>query len=297
MALRSYILKLQEGKMPNLNLYSCGQGISLVFDSREFMEEMLGSDFIKKYIPSPEIEHGGIIIPAKINVSSRENFSFSGDYPEFNYCGNNLYDVLFLSEFMLERARQEADMYSIHSSSASRNGKAVLLFGWKDTGKTSVALHLAREHGFKFLSEGRTVMDKDFRITGKIHHIEEDNDYLKERYGFDDSCLDVSRLCPISSDNDEMELMIYPQITGYPLEIRPWDFAKASYHMHELFGYVIRGATKNLNNYQCPVQSIDTPELAKKRCKFVNSLVNSKKVIQIRGSLEDICKTIDSMMA
>ena len=282
--------------MPDLNLYSCERGISMIFDSTEFMEKMLDSDFIKKYIPSPKIEIGAKILVPRVNISRSNDFCFSGDFPEFNYYGNNFYDALFLSEFMLERARQEAGMYSIHSSCAGRNGKAVVLFGWKDTGKTSVALHLAREHGFKFLSEGRTVIDSDFRIAGKIHHIEEDNDYLKEKYGFGDSCLDVSKLCPISSDKDEVELMIYPQITGYPLEIKSWDFAKASYHMHELFGYVIRGATKNINNYQCPLQSIDTPELSKKRCGFVNSLVNNKKVIQIRGSLEDICNTLDGML-
>jgi len=287
---------MRQNKQFNLNLSSCRKVISLLFDNEEFRKKLLGSDFIKKYIPSPNINLNGQSALPRINITKSPAFHLNGNYPEFNYKGHNFNDILFLAEYMLERLRQEDGLYSIHSSCAEKKGKAVLLYGWKDTGKTSTALHLAREYGFNFLSEGRTVIDNSFNISGTIKFLEEDNDFLKEKYNFNENCLDISKICNMSNQASKLSLLVYPQITNTQLEVKIWDDDKNKYHFYEQFSQVIRGVAKNINDYSCPIDSIDTMELAIKRTQFINHLSQSFKTYQIRGSLESICDTINQII-
>ncbi|MBN1377268.1 hypothetical protein JW949_02950 [Candidatus Woesearchaeota archaeon] len=286
---------MEDNLEKKINLISCKQniGVTLRFNDKNFLKEVIESDFIKKYIPSPKISFQSQDDFPIINIKKSRLFSLSGDFPKINYQGDNLKDILFIADYFLERARQENKLYSIHSSSVEKDSKAVLLFGWKDTGKTSVALNLARNYSFNFLSEGRTVIDKDFIICGCIHYLEEDNEFLKKEYDFSEDCLYVSKLCTLSSNNkSRLVLLVYPQITQGPLEVRQWDENKSRYHMYELFSYIIRGVAKNINNYSCPLPSIDTIELAKKRSDFIKNLVDKNKIYQLRGKIEDICDEI-----
>ncbi len=281
-----------------LNLASCGQGIGLSFNNERFLKDMIASDFIKKYIPSPEITENpksDFYISPRIVVKDSNVFAFEENYPEFKYQGNDFYDILFLAEYLLERKRQEANLYSTHSSCAEKEGKAVLLYGWKDTGKTSTAIHLAKEHGFKFFSEGRTVIDDDFNLVGTIQYLEEDNEFLKNKYNFQENCLDVTKLCEVSNVIPKLNMLVYPQITESPFEARIWDDGKNRYHLYEQFSQVIRGVAKNINDYTQPVQSIDTPKLAMQRALFTKKLSDKFKTQQLRGSLEDICKEINKV--
>jgi len=276
-----------------LKVSSCYEDIFLNFHSDKVLEKTIKSDFMKKFIPNSEISETKVEGSPKIDIYYDEKFNLEGEYPSFTYYGDNYRDILYLSQFMFERKRQETGKYGIHSSCAEDDSGAVVLFGWKDSGKTSVAIHLAKEYGFLFSSESRTIIDRDLNVVGRIKFLEEDNGFLKKKYNFGGDCLDISKICNLSSDKKTpLDLMIYPQITGDSLIVREWDNQKALYHMYELFSYGIRGVAKNINDYNCPLQSLDTIELAKQRTEFVKDLVNKKKVIQIRGNIDDICKEI-----
>ena len=94
----------------------------------------------------------------------------------------------------------------------------MLLFGWKDTGKTSVAINLARNHGFKFVSEGRTVIDTKYKIVGKIQHLEEDNDFCVQDF-MNEGKKSCSRLCEAIILLDRRKIsVVAPRSLAIPLQ-------------------------------------------------------------------------------
>ena len=276
------------------SLLSCNVGVNIESDEF-FLEKILSNNFIRKYIPSPKIGNPLILSPL-IKVTFSSYFNLIEDYPLYHYQGCNELDVLYLAQYLLERMRQEANMYTIHSSCAERKGKAIILFGWKDTGKTSVAINLAKNYAFNFVSEGVTVIDDNKQVIGRVHYLEEDNDFFKKKYHFSADCIDVNKICKCTQELCKVELFVYPQISIDNNIIEWTGTDKAKFHLFELFSMDIRGVFKNLNNYTFPLRSIDTPFLARKRARFTRNLAEKTRILQIRGGMKFICETISDLL-
>ena len=148
--------------MYKLIIASCDEEVEIL--SINSLKELLEtSTFGNRYIPSLKIKENGNP-KARLKVELSNKFNLKGRFPYLKYEGENPVDILVLAEYMLERLRQENHKYSIHSSSVEKNGQGIIFFGWKDSGKTSLSLKLTLEYSFNFLSEGKTVIDKDFNV-------------------------------------------------------------------------------------------------------------------------------------
>ncbi len=272
-------------------LSSCGVGVN-VEAPESFLTQILKNDFIKKGFPSLSLHKPDFSSPI-IRVNFSDKFSLSENYPLFEYSGNNALDVLFMAQHVLERRRQEKNMYCINSSCAEFQGKAVILFGWKDTGKTSVAINLSRKKGFEFVSESMTVMNPKKEIVGRIHFLEEDNDFLKKKYGFEEDCLSIEKICEVSSSPCSVKMFVYPQLASENKLLNWTDTDKARFHLYEQFSMEIRSVFKNIHDYSRPLMPLDTVELSLKRAEFTKLLAHETVILQIRGDLDFICDKIE----
>jgi len=73
----------------------------------------------------------------------------------------------------------------LHGSAVAKNGKAYLFLGGNQVGKTTIALNLVYNHGFKLLSDDYLLIKKDilFAFPDKIRVTPKVVDYLKLKVG------------------------------------------------------------------------------------------------------------------
>jgi hypothetical protein len=77
------------------------------------------------------------------------SFPWNDDIPELFNPGEPFHHLLLYPiRFLLETLRQEASEYTLHASTVVRDGRAILIAGEAEAGKTTTALHLCRTHGF-----------------------------------------------------------------------------------------------------------------------------------------------------
>ena len=193
--------------------------------------------------------------------------------------------------YVMNRLRQERGEYAIHSSSVEKNEKAIILFGWKDSGKTTVSLNLCNKYGFKFLSEGRTIVSNDLKVAGRVLHVEKKKTSLHAKYADRRRPLLDESMCSPIDKKPKVGMLVYVQLSPFN-EVYRWDYEKSKYHLYGLFTHDIRGESKLLNNYTWPLRDIDTQKLAFERERFVDKLVSEVPVYQIRGSSNFISKKI-----
>jgi len=275
------------------SLSSCDVSIN-VSAPESVLERILSSNAVYEVLPSPSIGEEVKDSPL-IEITESDEFEVIEDYPHYYYKGKSASDVMLIAMLMLERLREEKGEYSIHSSSVEKDGKAVILFGWKDSGKTTTALNLCNNFYFKFLSEGRTVVDRDLKIVGRMLGVDNDHHSLKGKYiNRTKRLLDEDKYSPLDKES-KLALMVYVQLSPYNEVIR-WEPLKAKFHLYELFTHDIRGQGSLINNYSKPLKPVDTEELADARAKFVDKLTLNVPVYQIRGTPDFISEKIAEIL-
>lgn len=260
----------------------------------KFLTRILRRNTIPRIIPDSSIDEAVDSAPL-IKVTESDTFIFKDTYPIYYYSGKKIDDIIFIAQYALNRKREEKGKYSIHSSAVEKNGNAIILFGWKDTGKTTTAIKLTEEYDFKFVSEGSTVIDENLKICGRILLLEGDKGYLKTKYNFKNKYKAMNELCCVSDNSAKIKMMIYVQLSPFK-EVKLWGNTNQSkFHMYELFSQDIRGVTKIINNYKMPLKSLDTKKIAFCRAKFINKLVSNVPIYQIRGDPEFVSKIINNI--
>lgn len=277
--------------MYKLIIDSCNEKVEILSTNslKEILETSISS-FGKRYIPSLKIKEEGNP-KARLEIELTSKFNLKGKFPYLKYEGENPVDMLVLTEYMLERLRQENCKYSIHSSSVEKNGKGIIFFGWKDSGKTSLSLKLSLEYGFNFLSEGKTIIDKDFKVVGCIHRLESKKEFIKRKFKLEDSLNNLTL-----SKGARAKLFIYPQITFEKLKIENWNNEIGDFHLYEHFSWKIRAANARIYDFSYPLPSLDTQKIARERSNFIKNLINKIKVYHIRGRPKDICAKVDELI-
>lgn len=274
--------------MYELIVNSCNEEVKLL--STHSLKEILESSaFGKRYIPSLKIKEKGNP-KANLEVKISNDFEIKGNFPNLKYSGKSMIDVLVLSEYMLERLRQENNKYSIHSSSVEKNGKGIVFFGWKDSGKTTLSLMLSQKYGFNFLSEGKTVIDGNLNVVGCIHSLESNKEFIQKNFGNE-----ILNELPLSNQA-KVKMFIYPQITFENLKIENWNNEMGDFHLYENFSWKIRAANARINDFSHPLSSLDTFEIAKRRSDFVKKTIGEVEIYHLRGNPEDICKKVEELI-
>ncbi len=277
----------------SLALESCGVGINIIGD-RKLVLKTLNDKLIKKIVTSPSINNVNKRYPY-VFVNRSNKFHLKENYPKSEYTGNKPKDIISIAKHLLERKKQESMMYSIHGSAVSREGKAIFLFGWKDTGKSSTAISLVKNNKFNFVSDGQATIDRNANIVGKIKIMEEISPYIKEHYKIYEDMKGLNQ--DSIEEKPRIAAFVYPQITGNNVKIIWGNSKKSIFHMYELLSIEIRGLYScYIDGFKRPLSSLDTIDLSVKRIGLARKIAKSIPIVQIKGSMKFICNEIEKLL-
>lgn len=286
--------QISDSKHARVSLNSCGVGVNLVGDGK-FLSEILSDELIGRTLSSPSVGPANGKNPTLI-VHKSNRFILREGYPEAVYYGKNKDDVVSIAKHMLERRKQEQGLYTIHGSAVSKNDRAVFLFGWKNTGKTSVAISLTRLKGFSFVSDGQATIDKNIRLVGSVPVIEEIYPYIRQKYKVSKDLNELRHEDP--SKKVKIGMFVFPQIACGNKVIEWGNSPKSIFHMYELLSIEIRGIYSSyINGFRRPLSSLDTLALSVKRLSLARKIASEVPIFQIRGNINFICNTIDRIFS
>jgi hypothetical protein len=99
------------------------------------------------------------------NRIMRVGFPWSDQVPELFDAGEPFHSLLLYPiRMLLESVWQQLGEYAVHASAVVRHGRAILLTGGPEAGKTTTAMHLCRSAGFSLYANDQT------RMTVRNHH-------------------------------------------------------------------------------------------------------------------------------
>lgn len=258
-----------------VSLRSCGVGINFR-GPKETLDRILDEKNLLT-IANHSIEEPIKNAP-RITIHENENFKLYERYPVYTYYGNSMEDAFRVGKYMLERTLQENGVYSIYSTTAKKNGMAVVLFGDTNSGKTTLGRKLVKDYGFRFVSDSKTTIDKNLNVIEDINYTDFKNTNLSRK--------------PCTAN-----VFVYPIITNFNEGVTDWTGKnKALYELNRQFNIIMRGVVKTIDNYSYTLKCLDTKKMSLDRAKFVKKLCQNSNVLKIRGSQDFICKSIASYL-
>lgn len=287
---------------------------SIIIDTNNLslFEEIINFDFTYKYIPSVQLkklssEHiQDDFFHLKITDTSEENLHFQFE----KTCATlvcslglnvNLRDIVSVIDYCLDYVRQGAGVYNIHGSSVTKDDKGIIIIGSiSGLGKTSLALNLCTQHGFKFVGDEKMLISSDGNIIGGAKMIEFNKPGLFKSVNPDlnnKKIEDLSKLISIEDASCRLSLVIQPLIvTGAKLDVEEWPEIKTEWHLYEEMSRKIRGISRRISNFSYPLDSIDTFEIAQKRINTAKHISKQAKGYCIRGDLKSVMSEIINLL-
>lgn len=271
---------------------SAGVRVSVTSPNLELIQALKKSEFLVRYVPSYRILDKSIHVSANIVLRIGRPF-FHLKYPKADYV-NILYeekDIVSLIEYLLERARQEVNIYCLHSSSVIVGGKNIIFWGGASgMGKTRLALALSERFGAQLYSDEKTLLNLKQNITvGGVTTIYLSKPYLQKKFeGVNfHQFFQPERSFPVG-------LFVYPNVekNSNSVHIERWDTNKFGWHLYEELSRKIRGTSRRIFHNTLPVLSIDSLPIAKRRSAEVEAYIQKIPCYYMRGSEKLICENI-----
>src|SRR3989344_805571 len=251
----------------NLIIESAGANIKIESDNLEILRSVERDPFLDEYIPNCEIVKNHLKkIDCGIIINKSKIFKIRLLYP-IVYCFQpKMVDVkglIALIGYLLERARNEKDIYSIHSSVIAKKGKAVIIFGGAtNLGKTITAKMAADKFGWLFYADEIALIDSlKNKIIGGVK-IAVNCDKFK------------SFQLPNTNEEPRLTAFVHPHIDNGLNQIKKWNRNKFFWHLKEELARKIRGGSKAINFFSYPLGSLDTFIIAKKRLEFAKKIAS-----------------------
>ncbi|MDP1719333.1 MAG: hypothetical protein Q8L24_02830 [bacterium] len=265
-----------------LNISSAGAALLVEFSDRALAEKIRTDDFLKKYIPDPVVREGRVSGPdCSLKISRGPRFSVKLAYPSVDCVQPRRVDVrglISLMGYLLERARAEKNVHSLHSSVVVKGGKAVVLFGGTtNLGKTSVA-KAAGKVGWSFYSD-EVALIWSGRVIGGAR-VATNSDRFKDFI--------------LSADHGKypIAVFVHPHIDNGLSEVVKWQKNKFLWHLKEELARKLRGGSKAVNFSSYPLESLDTFAIASARLKLARRLADRVPCYEVRGTPEQIAERI-----
>ncbi|NLB72385.1 MAG: hypothetical protein GX797_10355 [Chloroflexi bacterium] len=266
--------------------------------SPKVLEEILSSSFLREYIPNLSFPQMGK--PSfEIEVKNGDTLRFHTNKCSFaeitGLLGRDfsVEDLITVIEYCFELIRQNAGIYCMHASASCSNGKVVVLMGGASgIGKTKVNYLLVRNHGFKFVSDEKTLINKNLNVIGGISKIVVNKEILLKNTDIQEYGVRQSEtITPIG--------YIFQPITveGGKLFLDKWDANKANFHIYEELSRKIRGISRRINNFMFPLHAIDTKDNSYNRSELARAISNKILCSTIYGSPEEVAEFISNKVA
>ncbi len=257
------------------------------------LSDITNDDFFSSYIPSALILNNCEKFDAVITIKKSSKNQIKLTYPniELEYIDFNPKDAISLTEYILERARQEKGIICVHGASAIVDGKAIVCWGpATGMGKTSLALKLSE--GGMFYSDEKVLVDLiNKKTVGRIKNQYVSNDYWRKKLGNSKYFVHENTAEDLEY---EISLFSYGLICNqeeYMFDI--WTSDKFLWHLYEESCRKIRGTSRMFFGNTYPVMSLDTEELAANRMKLVKEFTKNVKAIYYKGNIEKAVQMIN----
>jgi hypothetical protein len=250
---------------------------------------------VEKMIPSVRMQQDHCTgADSKICIEDGEIFSVRETYPDYKITGINPspVDILALTEYVLERGRQEKGIYNLHSSAVGLEDRCVIINGGSKSGKTLISLYVMENLNKKFLTNERALIElRSSSLVGGCNTLDLFS-YHRKRfnrlYGMEE--LDLEKI----SSPYTIEAIVQPVIDSgiESAEVILVDPPEAEWTLYPEFTGRIRGDNRRLrgDNYDLtyPLDSLDTKELAMQRMLDLKTFLSKTPFYFLRGNLESI---------
>ena len=281
--------------MPRLNIESFGVVCGIEADE-PLLQQILEDRFTKHYIPGANYVD---LEPSIKLIQTNMIKPVALDYPVALFReGLGSRDVVTIAEYLLERARQTKGLYSLSSSSASKNDQSVIFWGGAtNLGKTSSMIKLVKDYDLRFVSDEKTILCLlDYSVMGGSESIP----IRKEIIGELVDC----KLGQFYEPNKIMRskslstLMIQPHLDeGREKPIisilSPHDFYWL--FVREL-SQAIRGTTRLVDNFRYQLPPLDTEDLSQKRLAEARKFSDKVPCFYFQGSLDQIGEFVNNRL-
>jgi len=292
-----------------LNIGSVGHVIRVEAD-RQIINDLKKSGVIENYIPN-----GAILLDNKsrakyilsVKNSARVKIFWNKNDHELVLKGKyqkgfSLFDLVTLIEYFFEYIRQKNGIYCLHGSAVSDGQRGILIIGGvSGIGKTTLALNLCLGKDFKFIGDEKILIDERLNLIGGLKSINYNKPQLYESVLINLDGKDrvsLSQFVKIEENKVPLKMILQPILfadSTADLKVEKWTAEKTNFHIYEELTRKIRGVSRRINNYSLPVDSFDTPKLAKHRSRLAAYL--SEKVLSywLAGSFDNMAEFIMQM--
>jgi hypothetical protein len=248
---------------------------------------------LRKVIPSGILENnylGDASTSLTYIVGSEEKSGLHGSYPHITYYSvePSDTDVLFLSEYLLERKRQENGIYSLHSSVIGNEENAVIFQGGSQSGKTILGFNTSYNTDLSFLYNERSLIDlEEAKLMGGCDLLRV-SPYHRNLF----PSLENVELYDLETQDTSRNIkgLVFHDIDSgisSPI-IKRISPESANWRLYPEFSDRITGIPFRVNNFSESLPSLDDYTLSSRRIQSLVSFLESVPVYTIKGSLNSI---------
>ncbi len=247
---------------------------------------------------------------AKLDKKNRR-ISISGRYKK----GIPPEQLVWVNMPIFEFLNEEQGLFGLHAAAIVKDDKAMLLMGKGYTGKTTLAMDLSMNRGYKFMGDERILLD------GATSRVVAGNSMLSPRTDMIHKMFrSVERSMGLKYDkNDPKQIFVRPSDVGIKCADKPADITKiiftnivpngrkAKFHekknidakieLLQNISYYIRGVGSCIAHCMYALPSLDNSKLTDARMKSIVRLVDKEDVTVYKayGSFKSIADFLENV--
>jgi hypothetical protein len=211
-------------------------------------------------------------------------------------------DVVTIVEYILEKLREKEGIYCLHGSAVSWRDKSVWLWGpISGLGKTSIAIGLCQNYGFRLIGDEKFLINNKGEFVGGIKYINYNKKSLEKSIsqnlnGKTDK--ELSKLIKLENRKIKLSLIILPissHLANF-IDIEKWESSKSAFHLYEELSRKIRGVSRRIIDFTTPIESFDDNNLSLARSLLANKMAKNIPFYVIKGNPTQIQEEIVKML-
>lgn len=195
---------------------------------------------------------------------------------------------------------------SMHSSLIGKDEKGILLPGFPNAGKTSLAVNLCNKENFSYGSGDRTVLDKNgnvlagtqsIQLPAKVLHQEfnvkkYEKSSWEEKLQFEPEELNIKRM----TFPENLRAAIFPYLNRADTQVRRIDRPDKTFKLYQQSTYFDSMYLPVLYGMNRPVPDFIGEEGRKKKLNILESATENVGCYKMSGSLEDLTMSVEEQV-
>jgi hypothetical protein len=211
-------------------------------------------------------------------------------------------DVITIAEYILEKLREKEGIYCLHGSAVSWRDKGVWLWGpISGLGKTSVAIGLCQNYGFRLIGDEKILINNKGEFVGGVRYINYNKKSLEKSISQnlnDKTDKELSKLIKLENRKIKLSLIVLPislHLANF-IDIEKWESGKSAFHLYEELSRKIRGVSRRIIDFTTPIESFDNNNLSLVRSLLANKMARDIPSYVIKGNPTKIQEEIKKIL-